>query len=1187
MKTETNFDATATTIRKGVNLVEASAGTGKTYAIGMLMLRAVTELRLPIDSILVVTFTKAATEELRSRIRARLAEARDMLGGVDRPYDSTMQQWEATVQDRQPARDRLQLALYDIDRAGIFTIHSFCQRMLQEQALESGELFDVELSANIEVIRRQVVEDYWRTTMYDLPPVPCSIMISSFPTPDSLYDSIREIVPAAGRIEPVAGPVEDAVRRLAAGIAGLQEWWKDGAPALYHYFSATRDAAKFKQFLQENLNEWWRQLTSFCAGELLRLPQNLKLLSRAGLLEELHGNKIRGKDKQLQFIADWPLPDRQVSECIQAGQDLVLAIRVNLAVTLRDELPRRMYRQGMMSFDDLIHRLSGALRDGRGTYLQAVLAARFQMALIDEFQDTDSAQWHIFSTLFGGGGHYLYLIGDPKQAIYKFRGADIYSYFEARQQADQHLTLGSNYRSMPLLVEEVNRLFGSRPQPFAFPEEMMRYSAVAPARTMEDGYLERDGRPLAAMIYNRLPSTNAEGGAWTVEEIEDCLRKAILHEISSLLDPERPVFFVGKDRNGPIHRPLQPEDIAILVRSNKQAEAYLEILADAGIPAVVASKVSVFRTEECRELYMLLTALAAPGDTGRLKTALTISWFAMTGNDLQRLWRDETRLDEWIGRFQAYHQLWLAYGCLTMMNRLMTDEQVYLIMAGQKRAERRIANIHHLLELVQEAETGESFGCGQTLQWLRTMMTEGKGLENMELRLESDKAAVRIVTMHGSKGLEYPVVFCPSLWQRSGRLRKEKQQISCHDSENRLVIDLGSPEFGERKEQALAEELAEDLRLLYVAITRAVLRCSVYWVDTSAGKGGGSFSSALGYLLFPAGPVDRNGQDAVFAQLARNPAVECYEILEEDLETQPFRHEARQEVVLAPLSQSGRTLHTDWQLTSYSALASLSEHDDGEAAENGRSDISAEDRIACPGLPAGANFGNVIHDFLEAHSFADIAAGEDLTATLRQLTNRYGVTADPGHLGNLLINIVNTPLMTAGNGATSGGNFCLADLSEANLVKEMPFTFHLTAMHTEEINALLAREETVAPLSHRSMRGYLTGFVDLFCEYGGRYYILDYKTNFLGEHQADYGPENLLRSMASHNYGLQYWIYSLIVHRFLRNLRPDYRYEDHFGGVFYLFVRGMMPARAGSGVFAARPDKVILDRLDACLGGCL
>lgn len=1179
------FDAARVALQKGVNLVEASAGTGKTYAIGMLVLRALVELGQPIEKILIVTFTKAATEELKSRIRARLVEARELLSGTmdlsGTKIDQTLLDWAETLKDRQAAVKLLQLALYDIDRAGIFTIHGFCQRMLVEQALESGQLFDVELLTDINHIRNQVADDFWRTRIYPLAPLPCALLTDSFSSPDKLLASVSRVFNGEGRIEPRVGTIDAVLAELQRVMTAMTLWWRENSDELYQCFTGSLAGGNFKKTFSADFEVWYAALGEFFSGKSLSVPDNVGLLQRQLLVGQLHGTKIRGEAKKIAFLADWPLPESEIDALLEVVATLTLTFRVKLAEELYSEVSRRLLEQGTMGFNDLIRRLSGALKEEPGQPghgLQQILGERFSVALIDEFQDTDNSQWHIFSTLFGGGNHYLYLIGDPKQAIYKFRGADIHSYFLARESAGRLLTLEKNYRSHPFLVEEVNRLFCARSRPFFFDENTLDYRPVLAAKKAGDIDLAQGGRSLAGMIYCSLDSEPGDkNGRWTSGKAAGLFRRFIASELCRLLDPTNPVLLQTTGQI-PQQRPLAPQDIAILVRSNKQAEEYRQALAEAAIPAVVGSRQSVYQTRECRELFLLLQAIAAPGDTGQLKTAMTISWFGFTGNRLDELWQDEEQLSLYHSRFLQYNQRWQEQGVLPMMMGLLVTEEIMPTLASGQLAERAIANILHLIELIGEQENEENLGIGQLLQWLRKMMQGSQSAENAELLLESDEEAVRIVTMHSAKGLEYPVVFCPYLWYAGNRSKGEKYQISCHDEAHQALIDLGSDLFAARREQAALEEMAEDLRLLYVAVTRAQIRCYVGWADVKpSGSVGDSFQSALGYLLFAEGSVDYQAQQEKFHQLSLEKSVQ-HLVVSADEPGVDYRN-YDEETMLHPRQASGRSLQTDWQMSSYSAMAALSEYaHESVVAAAGRN--VGQPMIPVTGLPAGPHFGNVIHDLLESLSFSAIARLEDeekVLSLVRQKCTRYGVQAAAEEILKMLELVVTTPL--------TAESYSLALLDNELCLKEMGFYFHLSRLATDRINDLLAEEPTFVRLAHKVMRGYLTGFVDLICAYDGKYYILDYKTNYLGELMGDYAPGQLVAAMQSHNYGLQYWIYTLVLHRHLQNSVPDYSYAHHFGGVRYLFVRGMDPGIPGSGVYAALPeyDKVL--QLDLALGG--
>ena len=1168
------FDAAGVALTRGVNIVEASAGTGKTYAIGMLVLRALVELAVPIEKILVVTFTRAATEELKSRIRARIVEARDLLS--DTPCendDATLLSWAARVKNREKAFVRLQLALLDIDRAGIFTIHGFCQRMLTEQALESGQLFDVELVADTRHIISQVGEDFWRSHIYPLASIPCGFLLEKFSTPGELLNSVSQVFSGSGQIEPAVESIEGAIVKLDYAMAQMVEWFRENGTSLHDSFREAIKENCFKKSVAGNFDSWWQSIEGFFTDRSVEIPANIQFLGRVGLMAELNGKKFRGMEKKNTFLLPWPLADSTVAELLTAVADFLLAVRVHLAEEIRREVGLRLERQGTMGFNDLVLQLAAALDGTRGRSLIDVLSARYNMALIDEFQDTDAAQYHIFSTLFGGGAHYLYLIGDPKQAIYRFRGADIHSYFMARESAQKLLTLEKNYRSHPALVQEVNHLFSTHRNPFRLGEEILEYHEVKCGVAGADSNLFLAGESLAAMVYCSL-QVNAEDkkGRWSSGKAATQLMNFIVYEIGRLLNHEDPAVLHKKDDK----RSLKPSEIAILVRSRSQARMYKQALIESGIPAVVGSNSSVFETLECREMYMLIQAVAMVQETMRIKSAMTISWFGLTGNDLQQIWQDEALFSDWHNRFFVYNRIWQERGFLVMIKKLLDRESVFVTLAGQKFAERSIANILHLQELIGQQENDENYGLSQTLQWIEQMMQDDSKNDNSELLLESDEEAVRIITMHGSKGLEYPVVFCPYLWYRINRLKNEKYQISCYTDTQQLVVDLGSPCFDARRLLAIEEEMAEEMRLLYVALTRAAVRCYILWADIKpSGIVADSFQSSLGYLLFPEGYVGSEEQEKCFEKFKKHNSVEILEISAEEYPRQPVYTTPLKE--LRALPESGRSLHTHWQMSSYSAMAALSEYEhDNVPLQKNKGDSSS---IAVTGLPAGPGFGNVIHDILESVSFYLISRGEKYRDVLTLKCNRYGIVAEPADIEKLLKNVVTTVL------PTHGKNFSLAELVEEKCLKEMDFYFRLGRLETGLINDILADEPTVTPLSPRVMEGYLTGFADLVCQHEDKYYIFDYKTNYLGESMVDYGQDRLVAAMQSHNYGLQYWIYTLVLHRHLQNMIPKYEYQRHFGGVMYLFLRGMSPLYPGAGVYFSLPDYRTLKKLDYAMRG--
>lgn len=1175
------FDAALNQLRPGINLVEASAGTGKTYAIAMLVLRFVTELSLPVENILIVTFTKAATEELAARIRSRLAEARGLLMGLDEEVDPTLLRWAESLEDSTIALDKIKIALNDIDRAAIFTIHSFCQRMLQDQALESGQLFDVELKTDMAQVRLQVAEDFWRHTLYGMTPRQCGIITSVFQNPEKLLLSIMPFPGHGSVIEPKMATIAEAGQHLEQCYKSLVSWWHKNTnrETLFVNLQQLVDEKKVKSEFVRGFSGWWQELGKYFSGSRETPPENLQFLGRHGFSAIINGSKVRGKKKE-ELLAGLNLPDAEVVSFIRAADNLVLTMRTTLADSLNFEIEKRMQQDNVMSYNDLIIRLHQVVTSVEGHFLRQKLRQRFLAVLIDEFQDTDLEQWQIFNSVFGKGA-YLYLIGDPKQAIYRFRGADIKVYFLARESALHKLTLNKNYRSHPGNVEEVNRLFLSRKNPFVYEDAILDFSPVSAAKEHEDGYLSRGGKVLSNMVYCQLDeSPETKDGRWTSGKASASILQFVVKETSRLLDGSV-VFCETTEKDGKLERALLPRDIAILVRNNRHAEEYLQCFARAGIPAVIASRKSVYQTEECVAMYTIMKSLSKPSDAVLLKRAMAVTWLGLSGNALYEIWQNEELYDSWYSRFQSYAETWHSKGFLLMMNRFLQEEDVFTTLGAGPFFERRIANINQLLELIQEVETTNLFGPAQTLLWLRNTMSSHELEGEQELRLESDEDAIRIVTMHGAKGLEYPVVFCPFLWYRLAKILKEKNCIACHDSGVR-VIDLGSEHFEERRSKAAKEDFAEDLRLLYVAVTRAKQRCYTIWCDAKGISNGpvDSFSSPLGYLLFPDGGVPFASQQETLQSLCCDSTVSYLSINAHDTEKILYNTNRGQHDFL--LKQSTRnSFYTNWQMTSYSALASISEHYEDKTSSETASFVDSP-ISEFKSLPAGASFGNVVHDVLEKIPFKELLQPEKHRKIIRLICSNYGVDADLILLEKLLKNIVETPLVLPGYSKEEGVS--LAALDEKKSIKEMMFYFHLARSETREMNAILSRERTVIPLGEKVVEGYLTGFVDLVFEYNNKFYVADYKTNKLGDSLNDYHNDALIRAMASHNYGLQYWLYSLVLHRHLTNFLPGYQYGKHFGGVFYLFVRGMAEG-SNYGIFFDNPDFNTLQRLNECLGG--
>ena len=594
---------------------------------------------------------------------------------------------------------------------------------------------------------------------------------------------------------------------------------------------------------------------------------------------------------------------------------------------------------------------------------------------------------------------------------------------------------------------------------------------------------------------------------------------------------------------------------------------------------MINSKQSVFAAPQAMELYTVLQAIAQPGCIPALKQALTVNWFNLDGQRLYRLGEDEAGLDAWLSRFQDYQQIWQEQGLLTMLQTLLQQEQVEVHLCAQIQAERALTNLHHIIERLQQAAIDEHLAINKTLDWLHLAILQAPqdSSEDRQLRLESDEDAVKIVTLHSSKGLEYPLVFCPSLWQRNDRLKNEKNLIQCHE-QGEMIADLGSGQFAERRDKALSEELAEDLRLLYVAVTRAQYRCYIAWADVRSKDKAND--SAMAYLLEYADANFAAQQKILKTLVSEQPQCFQYQLLPAESVVSDYYQRPSSGRTLSYRRQS-RSLSTHWQMSSYTALSALSQYNAPELPEDKAEELAEVEIIgslpeedynpetAASELPRGAQMGNAVHFLLENISFQSLTAGLDDKRIYESALGEYGLSSKHAPLlESLLQTVVSAPL-------SSNPDFRLNQLSSKQCVKEMPFYLALQDMDVARINRILAETPAYQTLSSKQMSGYLTGFIDLICEYQGKYYVMDYKTNSL----PDYRPATLLQAMRQHNYGLQYWLYSLVLHHYLQQRLAGYAYGRHFGGVKYLFVRGMRVDLPGAGVYADLPEERLIDEL--------
>jgi exodeoxyribonuclease V beta subunit len=1210
---------------RSVTLIEASAGTGKTFTITTLFVRLVLE-GVEVRKILVVTYTNAATAELRDRVRRRLREALDAFGGAP-PADATLAELLAS---RAATRSRdlrlLVQALRSFDEAAIFTIHGFCQRMLQDHAFESGVAFDAELVGEQDLLRDEVVRDFWARYV-----APAERWFVEFLDHDSIdflrLSKLARKVAEDPRLVVVPADAGDADPSLGA--------WKKAASAASRIWKTKRDEVlalleKSKVGLYKNPFESPRERFAPSLDIELGSPRPW-ISKRSPDLRHLSPEGMKLKTKSGWQTPKHPFFDA-CGDLVREEQALEAVVRpralrleLELVEYVRREIRERKQEANVQSFDDLLNRLDDALE--ATPELGAKIREKFPAALIDEFQDTDPTQYGIFRKMYlgppatvetagespsAGSGVSFFLIGDPKQAIYSFRGADVFTYMAARKDARGEFTLDTNWRSDPRLIAAVNALFARAPQPFVFDD--IPFVAVAPREGAVDclGGTAAGAAPLEILV--------AAGSDITKSAGEENLPLAVAAEIARFLQSGATLWREGRNT------PIAPGDVAVLCRTNAQAKATHAALSRLGVPAVLYGDANVFDADEAVEVERVLRAMAEPGDQATLRAALVTTLVGLDGEELDRLRDDESGWDEVVLEFATLSELWRTKGFVAAFRRMLERYGVEARLLRWVDGERRLTNVLHLGELLQNAAASEHRGPLALVEWLGNMRSDKKargelGAEAAQIRLESDALRVKLTTVHQAKGLEYPIVYCPFLWTKFWEPAAEGFAFHDPDAGNERRLDIGSPERPAHAQLYVREELAESLRLLYVALTRAKHRCSVVW---GAFRDGGS--SALGYLLHRAPlSVSDGGVQGTIHYVASRLAAQAK--LDEDLRQiaeaangaivvrelpafEPTAYSGAPEVaeITAP-RRSERALDDGWRTSSFTRLASghgrISavaeegiDHDETDEADaEGRESDGRELReatIALHDFPRGARAGEVLHEVLETIDFA--AAPSAIAERAAMALAGHGLDAVSWRLR--LTDAIAAVLATPLGGAA--GSLTIRDVAAERRLSEMEFLFpvgeqrgRLTGNRLAAVlrkhGAPAARAsyaDRVEHLGFTPLAGFLRGFVDLVFEHDGRWYLVDWKSNFLGAVASAYSPSRIAAAMETHHYFLQYQLYLVALHRHLGLRLRGYDPERHLGGVYYLFLRGMAPGHPpGTGIFHDRPPTVLVEDLSKILHG--
>ncbi len=1162
----------------GERLIEASAGTGKTFTIAALYLRLLLGLGgesayprpLSVEEILVVTFTEAATKELRGRIREnihlmRLACVRNF--SDDPLFSSLLPQ----IPDLAYGASQLLAAERQMDEAAIYTIHGFCQRMLAHNAFESGMLFEQTLVQDELPLRRQACADFWRRHCYPLPLAIARAVSQEWSGPEALLSDLMPYL--QGEAPELHRPPNDEEtlvirhQQVVARIDDIKQQWRASAGELQGLISDS--GVDKRSYSTRYLPVWLQAVGEWAESETedYQLPNALDKF-RQSVLDEKTKKGVAPSHSLFSAI------DKLFDEPLTL-RDVLLARALS---EIRYSIVKEKRQRAEMGFDDLLSRLDVALRRRGGQALADTIRQRYPVAMIDEFQDTDPQQYRIFRAIYGHRPDDtletpcgLLLIGDPKQAIYAFRGADIFTYMRARKEVNSHYTLETNWRSSHGMVNAVNQLFNRLPAPFLFAE--IPFLAAQPAAKNAALAFEYQGKVQAPMQF-----WLQEGEGVGVSEYQQIMARQCAVQIRNWLTAgqEGAAWLLdGKER-----RAVEAADITVLVRSRAEAALIKDALSALAIPSVyLSNRESVFTTPEAKDVLWLLQAVLAPEHERTLRSALASGLLGLDAQTIENLNQNERAWDALVDEFDGYRQHWQRRGVLPMLREVMTHRHLTENILASEGGERRVTDILHLGELLQEASLPLDSEHA-LVRWLAQQISQpNHQADNQQLRLESDRHLVQIVTIHKSKGLQYPLVWLPFISNF-----RQQQQALYHDRQTfAATLDLHQGE--EAVELAEEERLAEDLRLLYVALTRSVYHCSIGVAPLRLRnkKQGDTdlHSSALGYLIQKA-----ESGDAAFLG-------ECLNTLQDgDMALVRVGH-LDDQIWQGKLSTEGehsarefkRSMADAWRVTSYSGLQQQGSHVLQELlpkldvdAVGEKSDGEAE-AMTLHSFPRGAAPGSFLHNLLEELDFTQPVAPLWLSeqVTLNGFSEEWLPVMEAW-----METILQAPLNAEG--------LTLSALTPENKQAELQFYLPIRApLISGELDRLIKHHDPLSArcpvLNFRQVQGMLKGFIDLVFCWEGRYYLLDYKSNWLGENSEAYTQEAMAQAMGEHRYDLQYQLYTLALHRFLRHRIPDYDYQTHFGGVFYLFLRGLEQDKPGHGVFYCRPEYELIAGMDEMFNG--
>jgi len=1131
------------------NLIEASAGTGKTFSIALLAIRLVIEKNMSIANILMVTFTNAAVAELEVRVRAFVRKTLQLAESGDHelyPEDPLAIIINNAIHHQQISIntliERLKQAEILLDETAVMTIHGFCQKTLAEFSFETQQLFGSNTITPDELneILVDYLNEWWRKNITTLKVELLEDLVSNGLNRDYLIAGIKKII--GGQ------KIYDAENIPFNFLQSSQYLQQETQLNKYHKTiedcnnsiknELSEDFEKYKQIIvnkKESSYEYKAYGKAILCNDLDLLVAVIEEKCDTGYTSKIFSENIVTQAKLIVATKN------ELSAYIQKLMNWCIVVAANY---VQQEMIRIKNSRGLLSYDDMINNLYDAVvNNPDNQILKQNLRNKYQAVFIDEFQDTDKHQYGIFNELFGID-HLLFYIGDPKQSIYAFRKADINTYLRASKEVMNVYRMNTNYRSTESYIHSMNRFFKPRPDfdtfYFGSQNNLIDYIKVNAPQSKQPTQLLKNGQPVTPLLISSHEKNND-------------IYESVVGTIMELLTPD--LYTIQKNDQS---SSVKLSDIGILVRSNKEARALKKWLSNYNIPAITIDDTKVFDSQEARDILYLLEAVyeITPGNINKALLTQT------GGFDKEKLM---TSNDEYLlQQFRIYQESWNTKGAFVMLKQFLADRDfsVRLFNENVANAERIISNTFQLIEIIHKAEKLKNYEPKALIQWFKKSIEgiTGEGDEFIQ-RIESDEDAVKIITIHKSKGLEYTIVLAPFLDFNS-------------EGSKHKTIDYRNPQNGDyyyavkniatdqEKNWAITQAEQENRRLLYVAITRAKLQCFLFVDVSKKGK-----STVQKFLTALGVPTDKDiEQTGDGWEKWITPTINtAFRLQKTD----------NQRTLNYAVAEKFNLLQPNWKKTSYSSLSP--EHAIPAYTKPSEPIQQGYDQFTFRDLKKGAHTGNLLHYIFENIQFNQ---PQNWPKVIEKALLRLSSNPNPDYAQQIeeMLKEVMHVQIPVNKLLSNNQPFCLNELTRENRLTELEFDFPLRPFSAQQIQALSTSETPFHIKDFDEIEGIMNGKIDLFFKMHNKYYILDWKSNHIGYSVDDYTSEKIAIAMGENNYHLQYHLYTLAAFKYLSHCLPNFDYDNDFGGVIYLFLRGVRQG-AETGMILRKPDKKIINQL--------